>query len=370
MNRTVLRSFALPILLAFTSGCRDSKLSVPAPQSTPAAATQFKPASSTADRTQVADPAGLATRDVVPPASVSIISGNSPSEFIVHGNKDQFLRVQVESGDDAPLPNATITAMSHGGEEALKSLLTEPCMDGALYPLRRTGTINVSVQLEGRGEAKLDFTLLSSTDPLLDAGIRPEQISLSDKGVSEPHPFDPACGEIGDSWPASIIFRGNKFRFQIVQVQGYKELFPQDKGIELLASNLKSGAPSPDARHLPYANGGDAATVMTARPQLLKRPGWTAWRWIEGSSQCCDYPGGIFYVVEGLTNDGRFFFRMTAQIDHPDLKRLKPANVTAEGQDMPNRLDLEKALAAADPASFTPNLNELDAIAGSVSIRQ
>jgi len=372
VGRAVLQDFIFPVLLLLATGCRDSRTAAPKPQSTPAVApatSQLKPASSAPEATKVADPASLKPIEVTPPASLAIIGENPTSEFIVHGNKGQFLRVHVESNSkDERVPTVTIVAMAQGGDEALKSLLMDSCMDGALYTLPQDGAVDVSVRIEAHQEAKLGFTLLSSTDPLLDAGIRPEQISLVDKGGFELRPFDPACGEVGDSWPASVAIRSNKFWFQIAQVQGYKEIFPLDKAMGLLASKLKPGASPPDAKEFPYANSGDAATVMTARPQILKTSDWTAWRWIEGSSQCCEYPGGIAYVVEGLSTDGRFFFIMRAHIDHPDFKRFKPTNVTAEGQDLPNRMQLEKSLAAAEPASFMPNLDELDEAARSLVI--
>ncbi len=147
--------------------------------------------------------------------------------------------------------------------------------------------------------------------------------------------------------------------------------------MQLLQAQLQSPGKPIDAKNLPYANwGNDAGTVMTARPALITGMGWKAWRWVEGLSQDGDYPGGLSYVAEGITDDGRFFFRITSDISHPAQRRLSTDNIVGVDErardraDTQNRLLLEKALASANPSSFTPNLNNLDAVIRSLKLKR
>ncbi len=359
----------LIILVAGTIGCRNSKPAVVGPSSMPpsAAMPEQKPALVTAEDAKTHNLVSAKPVQITPPTSLSVVAENGPLEFIVQGHRGQFLRVQIDTGDHES-PTAKIAVESESSAGPLKSITPEYCTEDSLFVLGADGAFGVSLDPGGHKEVKLDFSLLASKDPLVDAGIRPEQISFADKSVAEPIPYDHGC-ELGEPWPASLSIKGRKLLLRIAQVAGYKSMFPQDKGMQILISSLASGA-APDAKNLPYPNwGGDAATVMTARPLLIKGYGWRAWRWIEGSSQDGDYPGNIFFVAEGLTNDQRYFFRATAAIDHEAVKSLSPQN-SAKYDETGSRLRLEQALAAADPASFTPNLNELDATVSSLDIRK
>lgn len=358
----------LSVVLAVTIGCRNSQPAMAVRQSTPAVATAPEQKLALPGTEAAKTPVTVKPVQITPPASVSVRGENGPAEFVVQAQKGQFVHVEVD-GSDPRLPAITMTATLSGSDGPVKSLLPDYCFYESLYPIGQDGALNISVDPGGQKDLKLDFSLLSSNDPLVDPGIRPEQISFADKTTVEPVPYDHLC-EIGDSWPASISSKGGKLLFRIAQVAGYKGMFPKDKGMELLVSSLAPGAAAPDAKDLPYPNsGGDAATVMTARPVLIKGDGWKAWRWIEGSSQDGDYPGGIFFVAEGLTDDQRFFFRATAIIDHQAVRSLSPQN-SARYDENGSRLRLQKALAVAEPSSFTPDLNELDAIVSSLRIRR
>jgi hypothetical protein len=144
--------------------------------------------------------------------------------------------------------------------------------------------------------------------------------------------------------------------------------------MQVLISSLERKTPPQDANKLPFAGDDDAAIVMTARPEWMEGRGWKGWRWIEGSSQDGDYPGGIGYTFEGVTNDGRYFLRMTGQISHPELKRLDTEDISDETArdkaDKEHNQLLEKSLEKAEPGSFTPNLNDIDAMIRSIRIQQ
>lgn len=105
-------------------------------------------------------------------------------------------------------------------------------------------------------------------------------------------------------------------------------------------------------------------------------------RWVAGLGGDEDYPGcGLAYVFVGLSTDGRYLIVLRSDISHPDQKRLMPP---VEIQGSPGhtwessdpkiqtrmRLQLEKSLAAADPASFQPGLDQLDAVIRSLKLKQ
>lgn len=94
-----------------------------------------------------------------------------------------------------------------------------------------------------------------------------------------------------------------------------------------------------------------------------------------------DYPSdNLGYIFEGISNDGRYFILIRADISHPDQKRLHPKRQingppghTWESPDpkvdAPARIQLERNLAAAEPASFQPNLDQLDAVIRSLKLK-
>lgn len=323
------------------------------------------PAQTTApppEATKANDVATVTPVQITPPVSVAVVGEHGPAEFIVQGHKGQLLRVQIGGdGIDPRLPPATMIVTGPGSPYAIKSLLPEFCFYESLYPIGDDGAFNVSLDPGGQKQIRVDFSLLSNTDALVDPGLRPDQVSLQQQGTFETQPYDLDC-EMGESWPASLRMIGNKLRVQITQVKGYEEVYPRNKDMQALISIMRPDARFLSAKNLPFKNSGDAATIMSARPELITGPGWRAWRWIEGQSQDGDFPGdSLLYTVEGLTDDGRYFFRMQADIAHPETKRLNPTN-SVPTNDTELRLQLEKALAVAKPDSFSPNLDQLDAV--------
>lgn len=312
------------------------------------------------------------------PASYSFdqIPTDAVSEFLFQGKAGQYLRVEVqeeEHNNGGLLSKLTAEALP--GAQDLASLNPAYCRDEQIYQLPHDGNFRVLFDAASYRSA-LHFSSIEKDDPLVDVGLKPEQVSINFgtfgiPGPPEVHPYDHPC-EIGESWPASIVIHTNKLWFYVTQVEGYKKMFP-DGGMESLISRLRPGSKLPDAKSLPYANwDGGTATVMTARQQRIEGEGWKGWRWIEGFSQDGDYPADIAYIFEGLTNDGRFFLRFRATIAQPEVTRLSPnsnqSNKERGKQETSNRPLLEMALAAADPASFAPNLNELDAAVRSLNI--
>ena len=371
MKQAKIRSLIF-ITLVLLSGCKSST-SAPAPGLNASLLTEDVPKS-------IAEVTPARTLQLKLPALISSdqIPANAVSEFIVQGKAGQFLNVTVDNKDEKRnLPASSLFAKTKDGKK-LDSLVEDFCTEEQMYVLPEDGAFSVLFDPLGH-KATLHFSLVDENDPLVTVGLKPEQIAINFGGFGQENPikivsYDHTC-EIGESWPASLSVQ-SKISFRIAQTKGYEEAFPKDKSMQLLQSQLHLPGKPIDAKNLPYANwGNDDATVMTARPTLITGKDWKAWRWIEGSSQDGDYPAGLSYVVEGITDDGRFFFRMTGAISHPAQRRLSTDNIVGVDEpardraDTHNRLLLEKALASADPSSFTPNLNDLDAVIRSLKLK-
>src|SRR5256885_13669160 len=89
-------------------------------------------------------------------------------------------------------------------------------------------------------------------------------------------------------------------------------------------------------------------------------------------------PDRLAYVLQGISNDGRFFVIVRADISHPDVQsfsppRLKPGLPVStylknEKDQSVRRVQLEKSLAAADTGSFVPSLSQLDQLIRSLKL--
>jgi hypothetical protein len=307
------------------------------------------------------------TFQIKPPISFRSdqLPATGTSEFIFEAKAGQYFQMGIEEDRQQSPISAPSVSLSNGDTGVrIEPMDADFCME-QMFALPKAGQYRFAFDPQGK-KGTIRFSILEHDDPLVDAGIRPEGVSIDFGALGEGKkatldPYDYTC-ELGESWPSNLLVQNNKIEFRVMRLAGYTSLFPKSEEMQLLQRSLLPGAPFVDAKRLPYASSGDAATVMSARPELVTGTGWRAWRWIEGQSQDGDFPGDyMFYTVDGLTNDGQFFFRMRADIEHPELKRLNPSDSVPEN-DTQLRLQLEKALAVAKPDSFTPNLNQLDAI--------
>ena len=362
MMRHCLLKFALAVSLFFLfAGCKKTAATAET-SPTPTPAPLFSPT-----------PALIARFQITPPASFDSdkVPSDRPSEFTLTAQSGQVLRVELEDGGrEGNLP-ATVSLQTASGT-AVKPITEDYCPNDSLFPLPSNSAYHVLFTPQGARKS-VRLTLLEATDPLISAGTKPEQISVDlgahDKSKAvEAKPLEITC-EVGESWPAHILVQSNHFNLRVMQTAGYEELFRQKKHMAVLRASLRPGAKPPDAKDLPYAGSEDAAAVMTARAEFIKGNGWRGWRWLEGQAQDGDYPAsdGLGYTFEAITDDGRFFIRARTGISHPDIKRIHPSDVV-EQNDTQLRLLLEKSLAAAPPSSFSPNLNDLDAIIRSLKI--
>jgi hypothetical protein len=374
-------------VIAAFCGCRKS--SPPAEQAKPSAAVTPAPSqnqsqveSVSAAHQETSDELlsrrATKTFQVVTPAAFSAdqVPANEISEFLVPGHAGELLRVEVKL-DQGRGPEPLLAARMAGDSAALKAADPDFCRDEQSYPLLQDGTVHVVYDPNGHKDS-LRFTLVKKDDPMLSVGLTADQVSIHYGNIGERQdakagPYLHSC-EVGSSSPAYVVVQSHAGWLYIMQVQGYKNVFFDDPSMQVLISSLERKTPPQDANKLPFAGDDDAAIVMTARPEWMEGRGWKGWRWIEGSSQDGDYPGDIGYTFEGVTNDGRFFLRMRGSLSHPELKRLDTQDILDETArdkaDKEHNQLLKKSLEKAEPGSFTPNLNDIDAMIRSIRIQQ
>jgi len=384
MNRRLLTL----VLLSAVIGC---KKSAPTPSATAAAS----PTPAAQAQKPASPPTPSAQAEMVPVKAFQVklpasFSGDElpqgPVEFALAASAGEllFLKTKEIPGAHYNYGGANrysvLVRRSQPGSPTLEALQEGgTCTNNSLYALPQTGTYKVLFAPLPGEKHGIDLAVLSSNDPIVNPGIKPAEVSIDFNGLALKKqfgvvPLSMAEGCLNDSWPSHLAVQSNHFELHVMQVAGYKEVFPDDKSMARLEAALQPEAKPVDSKNLPYANSGDAGTGMSARPELLKGEGWSGWRWIEGQSQDGDYPAHVSYAFEGITTDGRFFLVMRATISHPEHKRLFPkagqSNDSWGKQETAKRLQLEKSLAAADPASFQPNLDQLDAVIRSLKLKQ
>jgi hypothetical protein len=371
-------SFVIITVLATFSACGKSAPE-PGQQAKPAAAATLVPGApepSQAPTVAISDIVAAKTFQLRPPETLSAeqLPANEISEFIVTGKMGQYLRGEADEYDG---PDSMLAAQVAGGGPVLKSEFADYCSDEQLYPLTQDGNVRMVYDPHGHKNT-LHFSLIDKDDPLVSVGLKPEQVSINFGSFKRPTatevvPHEHSCG-VDETWPSVLVVESKAGWFRVARIEGYNKALPKNKSMQVLVASLKPGAKPVGAKDLPYTSSDDARTVMTARQQFITGNGWKGWRCIKGSSPDEDYPGGLAYIFEGITNDERFFIRMSGPISHAELKRLSTENIQDEEsrkkQETTNRLLLEKTLATADPSSFKPNLSDLDAVISSLKLKQ
>lgn len=307
---------------------------------------------------------------VKPPVffSAAKLPRNVKSEFSVDGNAGQFLRVVVDENAEYDAP-FSVSALAPDGS----GIKPDDCGDDLAYPLPQTGKYRITFDPSGVGHT-LRLTLLPHNDPLLDVGLKPEQVSIDFDSFGRQREIKvlPPCSGQDDYLPAHLALRGDHISIRIMQVAGYNEFFGRFSRMPQLVSSLRSGFRGGiDAKQMPEPNHHGAATVTTVHAAMLTGNGWRGWRWVEGSAELFrNYPDRLAYVFQGISNDGRFFVIMRADISHSDVQRFSPPHLKPglpvstylkdEKDQSVRRGQLEKSLSAADIGSFVPSLSQLD----------
>jgi len=320
------------------------------------------------------------TFQVKPPASFGAdqIPLGSAVEFDIQGAAGRFLSVDGnELYRTLVQLRGSSSELSRGGDNQGKWF----------YALPETGTYRVLYAPTLAPEIK--FSWLAADDPITDPGMKPEQFSIEfgnlGKGhhlVVAPYAFFDDMGVLS-SWPTHLALETKEFEFRIIPTAGYKKMFPKDQDLALLERAITDGGKSARVETLPYALREESCGYITSfRHESLEGEGWRGLRWIGGFGGDESYPScGLGYVFAGISNDGRYLIILRADISHPDQKRLLPPRHingtppnTWESSDpkveTEMRLRLEKNLAGAPPSSFSPNLDDLDAVIRSLKIKR
>lgn len=240
----------------------------------------------------------------------------------------------------------------------------------------------------------MEFSLLAGDDPMITPGIKPEDISIDFGPLAQKKDLAPVFfgqweGYEDEWWPSHWAVE-KKVEFRIMQVAGYKAVFAghDEKGdlevMENLEAALKPGATIPADVALPYPAFGDVGLNFSTRPQLVQGDGWRGLRRISAFSQddgCIFGPETFLgYVFEGITDDGRFFILMRRGVSNRSVGVLLQKECTEGTNSYDSRSDpflknvmpklFDKAISEADPASFKPRLDQLDAVVRSLKIRR
>lgn len=310
------------------------------------------------------------------------------SEFLVSAKAGQFLVVKSAAESDLSVqsPSRQQRTLSIGG--GYEGSDNKPDLR-RIYLLPETGQYRVLYAPAGGAvarEGSVEFSFLTKSDPAIDPGISPEEVSV------EFGPFAPGqqfkvqplshFQEEGDDWPPHLAVQNHHFDFRIMSVAAYQKLFPEEKSVALLQDALRKGATAAKVSEFPYPRSDWwDGIIISARREILRGDGWSGFRWIGGFGGDEEYPSeGLGYSFNGITDDGRFLIVVRSDISHPDQKRFYPKRPVVQGpngsyetsapeEEKKMKARLEKSLDSAAPDSFTPSLDQLDSVVRSLKIR-
>lgn len=385
MTNRLFVLFALTFALLLIVGCRNSaKITETGPAASPTPALKRPPATPAPAQVQATPGPPI---QVKPPAAFSADQlPAGPVQFTVEGKAGELLFVKATAGPNELLNDSISVLLPGSGSQPLKTMLND-YTGKFLFALPKSGAYQVDFDSGGR-KANIDFAFIPHNDPMVSPGILPEQVSIdfgvfAKKGQLAVAPYAqlPDEGYLS-SWPTHLAVEGKNFDFRIMTVAGYKQVF-HDQRVEALSSAMTSKGEGVKVQDLPYAlEERWCAYITSMRREVLAGEGWRGLRWIGGFGGDEKYPRcGLGYLFAGISNDGRYLIILRSDISHPDQKRLMPPsliNGTAPhtwesgdpDKDGPARQQLEKNLNAADPTSFQPNLDQLDAVIRSLKLRQ
>src|SRR6266700_774397 len=384
------RKLLMLVLLFALIGCKKSSTTAPpaaAASPTPAQAQKSAPPATPKPYTISTKPPPdlgamipVKTFQVKPPASFTPdqFPQDGAVEFLVPGSAGQALLVKLtEVGTHSDPYGMASRARLEVRFLDVGSPALEPGGDASgnwLYTLSQTGTYRVMLDPAGYKQ-NIQFTLLASGDPMVDPGIRAEQISIDFGSFARNDqlalvPYANFEGYMDPAWPSHLGLQTKHLEFRIMPVAGYKKVFEteKDNSMARLEAALQPGAKAVAGHALPYPVYGDRGYNMEARQELLHGEGWRGLRWIGGFGQDTACRPDLAYVFEGITDDGRFFIMIRAAISHPATEQRWAKGCTSDAEAPKINARLERDLAAADPGSFHPNLDQLDAVIKSLKL--
>ena len=290
-------------------------------------------------------------------------------EFKLAGNAGQFLCINA-------FDMYRIAVQPPGGGPALKFGFGPEGI--AYYVLPQTGTYRILYAPVRQADIK--FSFLAADDPITNPGVKPEQFSVDFGATTKqqlsvvPYTFDDGEDYL-DSWPTHLGVVSDSFEFHIMTVAGYKKMFGEHQYMDNLTAVLRSGGTqltmhkSPSYYTIPYPVYKDGGMNMTARRQSLSGDGWRGVRWIGAFGQDIGCTQDLAYFFEGISNDGKYFVLIRAAIANSGAEQ-RFAQDCSTSRDPELDAIFERTMTGAEPASFTPNLNDLDAVVKSFKITQ
>ena len=323
------QGIAVPVLtLALfiaAMGCRSStKTGAPAPKASPTPAAQAQQSAqppATPNQSVLVSPI-----QVTPPATFGAdqLPQDGDVAFRVTGNAGQVLLVKLSEAEIDPYrgvasvrvqpPDASSPQLAGGGDYSNR-----------LFTLPQTGAYQVLFSPEGYRQT-IQFRLLAGNDPMVDPGINAKEISVDFGSFARKNelglvPYSNPEGDEGDYWPSHLGVDKSRFEFRIMPVTGYESIFKQGQSMEHPEAALQRHGKDADVRELPYPYYKVGLNFST-RPQFVEGEGWRGLRWLASYGQDigCWFDDSA-YVLEGISNDGRFFILMRAAVSNPPLAR-------------------------------------------------
>lgn len=255
-------------------------------------------------------------------------------------------------------------------------------LDGQwLGRFQESGIHRIAVAMPARWPYWIRFTLMDPSDPRLTAGIMPASIEadLSALGVKERfelQPFAPPSpiGLTADEcWPGHVALLSQKIQIRIFAVDGLAPTFWRDdnaawpKRLALLQKTLEGNGPMPPPIDLPAPSAGNVGLEFAAAQKRIPGGSFRIVRWLANFSAMPAHPcNPMTYVAEGISQNGRYFLLVRAEIAHPAVDGLPDLDDGPELQAL--KASVAKQLAAASPDSFQPSLRILDGIVASLRI--
>jgi hypothetical protein len=215
---------------------------------------------------------------------------------------------------------------------------------------------------------------------MVEPGIKPEEVSVDFGGLARKEELAVAPYALNEdedywnSWPTHLAVEHRDFEFRVMTVAGNKNVFKKVERMTALEAALRAQGQgkSADVKKLPYPVYRDGGLNLWTKLQFLEGDGWRGLHWIAslGDDISCTLEmggRGLGYYFEGISNDGRLFILIRAHV--------APSTALAQrfGEDRAWNADMNavfrKDAAAADPASFQPSLDRLDAVIRSLKLR-
>ena len=155
-------------------------------------------------------------------------------------------------------------------------------------------------------------------------------------------------------------------------VEGFKKTWwsEQEGGARVarLEAALKSGIVAGSPQQFPGQATEHADLVFFAARKVIQGPRLRAVRWVGAYDQTDSGPvNPIAFAADGITPDGRYFVMIRGLVAHPAVSNTA---YTLEGNQLKDfREKLARKLDSAPGSSFTPDLETLDEIVRSFTIR-